>query len=212
MRWKNGIYSQSCDPARHPDGTAGVSHENHSRKFYRFSLEVERLSGTTDILPVMAAEDVLEAMDLFCGGRIEVEGQLRSFNSRAASGRRLVISVYASALTTSDDAPENLVELTGTICKEPVFRRTPLGREICDVMLAVNRPYHRTDYLPCILWGRTAQEISQLPVGARIALSGRLQSRDYIKVLPEGNERRTAYEVSVTTAEPCAEEAEALLC
>ena len=188
------------------------SHENHSRKFYRFSLEVERLSGTTDILPVMAAEDVLEAMDLFCGGRIEVEGQLRSFNSRAASGRRLVISVYASALTTSDDAPENLVELTGTICKEPVFRRTPLGREICDVMLAVNRPYHRTDYLPCILWGRTAQEISQLPVGARIALSGRLQSRDYIKVLPEGNERRTAYEVSVTTAEPCAEEAEALLC
>ncbi len=187
-------------------------HENHSRKFYRFSLEVERLSGTTDILPVMAAEDVLEAMDLFCGGRIEVEGQLRSFNSRAASGRRLVISVYASALTTSDDAPENLVELTGTICKEPVFRRTPLGREICDVMLAVNRPYHRTDYLPCILWGRTAQEISQLPVGARIALSGRLQSRDYIKVLPEGNERRTAYEVSVTTAEPCAEEAEALLC
>ena len=169
-------------------GLPEFSHENHSRKFYRFSLEVERLSGTTDILPVMAAEDVLEAMDLFCGGRIEVEGQLRSFNSRAASG------------------------LTGTICKEPVFRRTPLGREICDVMLAVNRPYHRTDYLPCILWGRTAQEISQLPVGARIALSGRLQSRDYIKVLPEGNERRTAYEVSVTTAEPCAEEAEALLC
>lgn len=193
-------------------GLPEFSHENHSRKFYRFSLEVERLSGTTDILPVMAAEDVLEAMDLFCGGRIEVEGQLRSFNSRAASGRRLVISVYASALTTSDDAPENLVELTGTICKEPVFRRTPLGREICDVMLAVNRPYHRTDYLPCILWGRTAQEISQLPVGARIALSGRLQSRDYIKVLPEGNERRTAYEVSVTTAEPCAEEAQALLC
>ena len=193
-------------------GLPEFSHENHYRKFYRFSLEVERLSGTTDILPVMAAEDVLEAMDLFCGGRIEVEGQLRSFNSRAASGRRLAISVYASALTTSDDAPENLVELTGTICKEPVFRRTPLGREICDVMLAVNRPYHRTDYLPCILWGRTAQEISQLPVGARIALSGRLQSRDYIKVLPEGNERRTAYEVSVTTAEPCAEEAEALLC
>ena len=104
-------------------GLPEFSHENHSRKFYRFSLEVERLSGTTDILPVMAAEDVLEAMDLFCGGRIEVEGQLRSFNSRAASGRRLVISVYASALTTSDDAPENLVELTGTICKEPVFRR-----------------------------------------------------------------------------------------
>ena len=190
-------------------GLPEFSHENHSRKFYRFALEVERLSGTADILPVVAAEDVLDAMDLFQGARIEVSGQLRSFNSRAATGRRLVISVYASALTTSDEAPENIVELTGAICKEPVYRRTPLGREICDVMLAVNRLYHRTDYLPCILWGRTAQELSQLPIGARIHLNGRLQSRDYIKVLPDGNEKRTAYEVSVTTAEEVFDEASA---
>ena len=102
------------------------------------------------------------------------------------------------------------MELTGAICKEPVYRRTPLGREICDVMLAVNRLYHRTDYLPCILWGRTAQELSQLPIGARIHLNGRLQSRDYIKVLPDGNEKRTAYEVSVTTAEEVFDESPAL--
>ena len=182
-------------------GLPEFSHENHSRKFYRFSLEVERLSGTTDILPVMAAEDVLEAMDLFCGGRIEVEGQLRSFNSRAASGRRLVISVYASALTTSDDAPENLVELTGTICKEPVFRRTPLGREICDVMLAVNRQYRRADYLPCILWGRTARIAASLPVGTHLSVLGRLQSREYVKMLENGSEKRTAFEVSAISAE-----------
>ena len=188
-------------------GLPEFSHENHTRKFYRFSLEVERLSGTTDILPVIAAEDVLDAMDLFQGSRIEVAGQLRSFNSRAPSGRRLIISVYASALTTSDDGPENLVELTGAVCKEPVYRRTPLGREICDVMLAVNRLYHRTDYIPCILWGRTAQTVSALPVGTLLTLTGRLQSRDYIKVLPDGNETRTAYEVSVTAAEPVPAEA-----
>lgn len=187
-------------------GLPEFSHENHARRFYRFFLSVERLSGTADILPVVAAEDVLDAMDLFQGERIEVLGQLRSFNSRAAVGRKLILSVYAAMLTTSEEAPENHVELTGTICKPPIFRRTPLGREICDVMLAVNRPYHRTDYLPCILWGRTAQELSRLPVGARLRLEGRMQSRDYVKLLPEGSEKRTAYEVSVMTAEAIEED------
>lgn len=187
-------------------GLPEFSHENHARRFYRFFLSVERLSGTEDILPVVVAEDVLDAMDLFQGERIEVSGQLRSFNSRAAVGRKLILSVYAAMLTTSEEAPENHVELTGTICKPPIFRRTPLGREICDVMLAVNRPYHRTDYLPCILWGRTAQELSRLPVGARLRLEGRMQSRDYVKLLPEGSEKRTAYEVSVMTAEAIEED------
>ena len=186
-------------------GLPEFSHENHARRFFRFFLEVERLSGTTDILPVIAAEDVLDTMDLSGGERIEVCGQLRSFNSRAASGRKLILSVYASGLATSDEAPENLVELTGALCKPPVYRRTPLGREICDVMLAVSRPYHRTDYLPCILWGRTAQAAAQLMPGARLSLTGRLQSREYIKLLPEGSETRVAYEVSATTAEPAEE-------
>ena len=177
------------------------SHENHARRFYRFFLEVERLSGTADVLPVIAAEDVLNTMDLSGGGRIEVRGQLRSFNSRAPSGRKLILSVYAAELETSDEGPENLVELTGALCKPPVYRRTPLGREICDVMLAVSRPYHRTDYLPCILWGRTAQAAAQLPPGAQLALTGRLQSREYVKLLPGGSETRVAYEVSAAAAE-----------
>lgn len=182
-------------------GLPAFSHENHARRFYRFFLEVERLSGTADVLPVIAAEDVLNTMDLSGGGRIEVRGQLRSFNSRAPSGRKLILSVYAAELETSDEGPENLVELTGALCKPPVYRRTPLGREICDVMLAVSRPYHRTDYLPCILWGRTAQAAAQLPPGAQLALTGRLQSREYVKLLPGGSETRVAYEVSAAAAE-----------
>lgn len=182
-------------------GLPELSHENHGRRFYRFSLAVARLSGTTDVLPVMVAEDVLYSAELFCGCRVAVTGQIRSFNSRAATGRRLIISVYAATMTTVDDAPENAVSLTGAICKEPVYRRTPLGREICDIMLAVNRPYHRTDYIPCILWGRMAQECADLPVGAQLTLSGRMQSRDYVKALPDGNEKRTAYEVSATTVQ-----------
>lgn len=182
-------------------GLPAFSHENHARRFYRFFLEVERLSGTADVLPVIAAEDVLNTMDLSGGGRIEVRGQLRSFNSRAPSGRKLILSVYAAELETSDEGPENLVELTGALCKPPVYRRTPLGREICDVMLAVSRPYHRTDYLPCILWGRTAQAAAQLPPGAQLALTGRLQSREYVKLLPGGRETRVAYEVSAAAAE-----------
>lgn len=182
-------------------GLPAFSHENHARRFYRFFLEAERLSGTADVLPVIAAEDVLNTMDLSGGGRIEVRGQLRSFNSRAPSGRKLILSVYAAELETSDEGPENLVELTGALCKPPVYRRTPLGREICDVMLAVSRPYHRTDYLPCILWGRTAQAAAQLPPGAQLALTGRLQSREYVKLLPGGSETRVAYEVSAAAAE-----------
>lgn len=186
-------------------GLPAFSHENHARRFYRFFLEVERLSGTADVLPVIAAEDVLNTMDLSGGGRIEVRGQLRSFNSRAPSGRKLILSVYAAELETSDEGPENLVELTGALCKPPVYRRTPLGREICDVMLAVSRPYHRTDYLPCILWGRTAQAAAQLPPGAQLALTGRLQSREYVKLLPGGSETRVAYEVSAAAAEAVSE-------
>lgn len=176
------------------------SHENHARRFYRFELEVSRLSGAVDLLPVLAAEDVLNSMDLFSGSRIALTGQIRSFNSRAATGRKLILSVYAESLTTSDLPPENDVQLTGVVCKPPVYRRTPLGREICDVMLAVSRPYRRADYIPCILWGRTAAGAAQLAPGAALELRGRMQSRDYIKLLPTGSETRTAYEVSVTQA------------
>lgn len=178
------------------------SHENHGRRFYRFSLEVQRLSGAADILQIVADEALLNKLDLSGGEMLYVEGQVRSFNSKLESGRKLIISVFADELIACDGGPVNEVELAGAICKEPIYRRTPLGREICDVMLAVNRPYRRTDYLPCILWGKTAQEASQLPIGARLRLTGRLQSREYIKTLDSGSERRTAYEISAISAAP----------
>ena len=177
------------------------SHENHDKRFYRFPLEVERLSGNVDVLPVIVPEPVLCAMDLSGGTMLEVSGQIRTFNSRPETGRRLVISVYAETLAACEGEPANEVALIGTICKEPIYRQTPLGREICDVMLAVNRPYHRADYIPCIFWGKTANQVSLCAVGTMVELTGRFQSRDYVKVLGETSERRTAYEVSVMTAE-----------
>jgi len=182
-------------------GLPELSHENHGRKFYRFFLDVGRLSGTEDRLPVLAAEDVLLAADLFGGERIEIEGQIRSFNSHSGIGRKLILSVYAGRMTTSPREPENEAALAGTICRAPVYRKTPLGREICDVMLAVPRPYNRTDYVPCILWGRMAAAAAELSAGAPLRLTGRLQSREYVKILPSGSETRVAYEVSAVTAE-----------
>ena len=177
------------------------SHENHDKRFYRFMLEVERLSGAVDVLPVIVPEPVLDKMDVTGGSMLAVTGQIRSFNSRAATGRRLVISVYAETLASCEQEPQNDVLLSGVICKEPVYRKTPLGREICDVMLAVNRPYHRADYIPCIFWGRTANLVAGCVTGESLELTGRLQSRDYIKVLDDHSECRTAYEVSAMTAE-----------
>ena len=176
------------------------SHENHGRRFYRFPIEVPRLSGASDTLRVLAPEELLPE-ELGPGDTAEVTGQVRSFNNRRGPGRRLVISVLAGAVRPCGEEPENTVDLTGAICREPVFRRTPLGREICDIMLAVSRPYLRTDYLPCILWGRMARAAARLGVGTRLHLTGRLQSREYIKILDTGSERRTAYEISANSAE-----------
>lgn len=178
-----------------------LSHENHGRRFYRLELRVARLSGTEDRLPVIAPADVLEQMDLFQGSQISVIGQIRSYNARAGGRRKLLIFVYAEQMQTSESEPVNDVYLCGAICRPPVYRRTPLGREICDVMLAVNRPYRRCDYLPCILWGRSAQEVARAQTGARLELTGRLQSRQYTKVLEDGSEVRTAYEISALSSQ-----------
>ncbi len=177
-----------------------LSHENHGKQFYRFLLEVPRLSGAVDLLPVVVREDVLNQLDLSGGMALTIQGQIRSHNNHNPTGQRLLIFVYATSIEACDDEPLNEVTLTGTLCKPPIFRKTPLGREICDVMLAVPRAYRRSDYLPCILWGRTAQEISQLTVGDSITLTGRMQSRQYRKVTPDGEEIRTAYEVSALSA------------
>ena len=177
------------------------SHSNHGRRFYSFYLEVSRLSGAIDRLQILAPEELLASTCVSEGDALTVEGQIRSFNNRAPKGRKLIISVLAEAIAVTDGPHANQVLLRGVICKEPIFRRTPLGREICDVMLAVNRPYHRADYLPCILWGRCAQEVSDYPVGTVLSITGRLQSREYLKVIDGAAEQRTAYEISAVTAE-----------
>lgn len=186
------------------------SHESHGKRFYQFMLEVERLSGTADVLRIVVPEELLSQTAIDCGSTIRISGQIRSFNSKTEHTRRLMISVFAEMIELCDEEPDNHVILTGTICKPPVFRRTPLGREICDVMLAVNRPYRRADYLPCIFWGTTAQEISVLDVGTALTVEGRLQSREYVKLLENGSERRVAYEVSAVAAEILQPEAPAL--
>ena len=182
-------------------GLPEFSHENHGRQFYRFSLEVPRLSGTVDILPVVAEERVLEAIDLSGGEMLTVRGQIRSHNSRVGGVRRLMIFIFAADITAGEGEPINDCVLEGPLCRDPVYRRTPLGREICDVMLAVPRAFKRADYLPCILWGRTAQEAALCRTSDRIRITGRLQSRTYTKLTEDGPEERTAYEISALTAE-----------
>lgn len=177
------------------------SHENHGRKFFRFYLEVPRLSGAVDILPVIAEDRVLNAFDLSGGEMLTVTGQVRSHNVHTDSKRRLLVFVFAVAIQAEDGEPINEVMVEGPICREPTYRRTPLGREICDIMLAVPRAFRRADYLPCILWGRTAQEGAQLHTRDRIRIFGRLQSRIYTKVTENGAEERTAYEISALSAE-----------
>ena len=177
------------------------SHENHGRRFFRFYLEVPRLSGAVDVLPVIAREDVLNAMELSDGEMLTVTGQVRSHNVREDSRRRLLIFVFANLIVCEDGEPLNEVVLEGPLCREPTYRKTPLGREICDVMLAVPRAFRRADYLPCILWGRTALECAQFHTRDILRITGRLQSRTYTKVLESGSEERTAYEISALTAQ-----------
>lgn len=187
-------------------GTVGdaavVSHENHGITYFRFPLRVRRLSGVEDVLNVVAASSLLEQVSVLPGDTLRVEGEVRSYNNRSGSGSRLIITVYARSLELTQEPHRNDLILAGVLCKPPVLRRTPLGREICDMMLAVNRRYGRADYLPCIAWGGLAAWCSQLSVGDGLKLNGRLQSRDYTKEIDGQSVRRTAFEVSVMSLEP----------
>ena len=182
-------------------GTAAAepafSHENHGQRFYRFPLSVRRLSGQADVLQVIATGEQLSHLLPLTGRRLEIQGQLRSFNNKSGQGSRLVISAFTRLLVETAGEDVNIIELKGAICKPPVLRRTPLGRCICDMMLAVNRRYGRADYLPCIAWGQVAMVTGQLPVGSTLALEGRVQSRMYTKVVDGVPQERTAYEVSI---------------
>lgn len=179
------------------------SHVNHGVEFFRFPLLVSRLSGAEDQVRVVAAKELLDqCLPLEPGGELTVEGEVRTFNNRAGTGSRLIISVFAKSLSTQRGEDENRLELSGTLCKEPSLRATPLGRTICDMILAVNRRYGRADYLPCITWGSLARRCGAMAVGDQVRLSGRLQSRGYTKVVDGRQEERTAYEVSVMSLDP----------
>ncbi len=177
-----------------PCGEARWSHAARAQDFYTLPLEVRRLSGAADTLDLTLRAPALAALSP--GVPLEIEGELRSFNSRRGDWPRLVISVFVRSLRPTHEEDENLVELRGTLCKAPKARHTPLGRDICDLLLAVNRSYGRSDYLPCICWGLAAREAALWEVGTRIALRGRVQSRRYLKQTEHGTEQRTAFEVS----------------
>ena len=179
-----------------------VSHLNHGVIYYQFPLEVERLSGAVDTLNILAPQGLLEACPVTAGEEYELTGEVRSYNNRSGQGSKLVITVLArSAQPGGPEEGENRLVLSGVLCRRPVVRRTPLGREICDLLLAVNRRYGRADYLPCIAWGALARYCGELTVGDGVRLTGRLQSRTYRKVEGDRQEERVAYEVSVAEAE-----------
>ena len=179
------------------------SHNAADQAFYTFPLAAARLSGHEDLLNVIVPAAALQDLSIAAGDLIELTGSIRSRNVHEGEKYRLILTVYAETLHKPEEAAHcNTVFLEGSICKPPVYRVTPLGREVCDIMLAVNRPYRRADYLPCILWGRTAQQCAGLAVGSPLALTGRLQSRVYVKQLPDRAEERTAYEISAITAGP----------
>ena len=176
---------------------ARLSHTNHGRDFWCFPISVLRLSGAQDRLNVLVTRQAAGGVLPVRGEEVTVQGEVRSFNNRSGQGSRLVITVYARTLLREAGEDDNRLFLSGTLCKPPVFRRTPLGREICDMILAVSRRYGWADYLPCIAWGTLARRCGALTVGDRVCLRGRLQSRTYVKRTDAGQEERTAFEVSV---------------
>lgn len=182
------------------------SHEIFGEGFYMVDVRVERLSDSIDIIPLMVSERLLDVNGDYKGMYIMVNGQFRSYNRHEERKNKLVLSVFAREIEFVDEIGENTksnqIYLDGYICKEPVYRKTPLGREIADLLLAVNRPYGKSDYIPCICWGRNARFASNFEVGARCAVWGRIQSREYMKKLPDEQlEKRVAYEVSVSKLE-----------
>lgn len=186
-------------------GSPVFSHLSRAQEFYTFPLEVERLSGNSDTLNVIVRRSQLEELEGRAGEKLCVIGQVRTFNNRRGEGAKLVITVFARELCFCDEEDSNLVFLRGTLCKPPNLRTTPMGRDICDLMLAVNRSYSRSDYLPCICWGRQAQAACLWSVGTQVELTGRLQSRRYIKLTEYGSVEKTAFEVSISDISPVGE-------
>ena len=179
---------------------ATFSHEVYGEGFYEFFVRVMRLSGQADVLPVTVSERLIEGHSLVKGGALCALGQFRSYNKLEGGRSRLMLTVFVrEILASAPTANPNSIVLSGYLCKPPVYRTTPFNREIADMLLAVNRAYNKSDYIPCIAWGRNARFVQNLKVGDRVALSGRIQSREYVKRLSETEQvTMTAYEVSVS--------------
>ncbi len=188
------------------------SHEIYGEKFYIFNLEVPRLSGNADIIPITISERLLESDELVIDKKVIIEGQFRSYNSYQNERNKLVLTVFAKdvkfvenqeeEIQASKDFVSNEVVLNGYICKRPIYRQTPFGREIADLLLAVNRAYNKSDYIPCIAWGRNARFCENIEVGTEVKIVGRVQSRTYEKKYEDGtSETKVAYEVSISSLE-----------
>lgn len=182
------------------------SHEIFGEGFYMVDVKVQRLSDSFDVIPMMVSERLIDVTADYRGYQVEVNGQFRSYNRHEERKNRLVLSVFAREIAfvseIEESAKTNQIFLDGYICKAPIYRKTPLGREIADLLLAVNRPYGKSDYIPCICWGRNARFASSFTVGERCRIWGRIQSREYMKKLDEEQvEKRVAYEVSVSKLE-----------
>ena len=182
-------------------GPPRYSHSAGGQDFYLFPLEVRRLSGSSDVLNIVLRREQLEAAEVSERERLLVQGELRSYNNRRGEGARLVLTVLARELSLTDEADDNRVLLIGTLCKAPNPRVTPLGRDICDLLLAGNRRGGRSDYLPCNCWGSRAREAARWSVGTPLRLEGRFQSRRYMKLSEDGLQQRVAYEVSAAAVE-----------
>jgi len=181
------------------------SHEVLNEGFYNLNLSIPRLSGQSDIIPVTISERLLKSANINVGDTIALKGQFRSYNKIENSKSKLVLTVFVRELCEVDNnSNPNIIEIYGYICKSPIYRTTPFNREITDVLMAVNRSYNKSDYIPCITWGRNARFVGELPVGTKLEMVGRIQSREYVKKI-EGLTpvNKTAYEISVSKVTQC---------
>lgn len=184
-----------------------LSHETHNEKFYTVKVDVKRLSGDIDTLEIIISEKLYDIEKIELGARYYIEGEIRSYNYYVSETerRKLVINIFAKNLSIAEETDDeclNNFELIGHICKKPIYRKTPFDREISDILLAVNRLYGKSDYLPCIAWGRNAKFASTLEIGDKIKITGRMQSRQYTKKINDNEEeKKIAYEMSIITLE-----------
>ena len=194
-----GMISKEC----------AYDHTMHGEDFYKIEITVSRMSGVDDVLPVLISERLFDVNEELFGHHVKVTGEYRSYNKREGERTRLILNVFAKEveiLDKEDIFEINYIFLDGYICKSPTYRKTPLDRDIADLLVAVNRPYGKTDYIPCVAWGRNARWAGGLSVGERVQIYGRIQSREYKKALSETNiETRVAYEVSINSISSVAE-------